>query len=206
MRKNGGDAFVDIKPKSYIIIIASSAFLAFGLYNVHSLSGVTEGGILGLVLLFDYWFGISPAISFFAVSAVCFAIGCRVLGKSFIARSAVAVASFSLSYALFEQFEPLWPGLYDTPLLAAVLGAVFVGVGTGMCVRENAAIAGDDALAMTLSHVTGIKIEYVYMLSDVAVLAMSLCYIPLRRIAYSLFTVILSGQIIGIIRRIGKKD
>ena len=31
--------------------IAGSAILAFGLYNVHALSGVTEGGILGLSLI-----------------------------------------------------------------------------------------------------------------------------------------------------------
>ena len=31
--------------------LLGSAILAFGLYNVHALSGVTEGGILGLTLL-----------------------------------------------------------------------------------------------------------------------------------------------------------
>ena len=44
--------FKDIKLKSCIVLILSSAFLAFGLYHVHSLSGVTEGGALGLNLLF----------------------------------------------------------------------------------------------------------------------------------------------------------
>ena len=28
----------------------SSAFLAFGLYHVHSVSGITEGGVLGMTL------------------------------------------------------------------------------------------------------------------------------------------------------------
>ena len=31
----------------------SSAFLAFGLYHVHSVSGITEGGVLGATLLLD---------------------------------------------------------------------------------------------------------------------------------------------------------
>ena len=39
-----------------LVSIFGSAFLAFGLYNVHALSGVTEGGVLGLTLLLDHWF------------------------------------------------------------------------------------------------------------------------------------------------------
>ena len=33
------------------LALAGSAILAFGLYNVHSFSNVTEGGVLGLSLI-----------------------------------------------------------------------------------------------------------------------------------------------------------
>lgn len=49
--------------KDSLISVFGSAFLAFGLYNVHALSGVTEGGVLGLTLLLDRWFSISPSVS-----------------------------------------------------------------------------------------------------------------------------------------------
>lgn len=194
--------FRDIKLKSCIIAIFSSIFLAFGLYHVHSLSGVTEGGVLGLNLLLEYWFHISPSVTNFVVSAICYFLGWRLLGRVFIIYSAVAATSFSISYRIFEQFDPLWPELYEMPLLAAVIGAVFVGVGTGICVRIGGAICGDDALAMCISHVTHMKVEKVYLISDTIVLLLSLSYIPLSRIAYSFLTVILSGQIIGLIQRI----
>ena len=46
-----------------------------------------------------------------------------------------------------------------------------------------------------------------YLLSDLIVLLLSLSYIPVRRIGFSLLTVILSGQIIGLIQKIpGKKS
>ena len=194
--------FRDIKLKSCIIAIFSSIFLAFGLYHVHSLSGVTEGGVLGLNLLLEYWFHISPSVTNFVVSAICYFLGWRLLGRVFIIYSAVAATSFSISYRIFDQFDPLWHDLYEMPLLAAVIGAVFVGVGTGICVRIGGAICGDDALAMCISHVTHMKVEKVYLISDTIVLLLSLSYIPLSRIAYSFLTVILSGQIIGLIQRI----
>ena len=72
-------------------------------------------------------------------------------------------------------------------------------------VRNGGAGSGDDALAMGISHLTKIKIQWVYLVSDTLVPGLSLIYIPWQRIGYSLLTVILSGQIIGWIQLIGVK-
>lgn len=195
-----------LKPISCAVALFSSAFLAFGLYHVHSFSGVTEGGVLGMTLLLEHWLHISPAVSGFVMNAVCYAAGWRLLGRAFIGYSAVAAAGFSLAYKIFEQFPPLWPGLADLPLAASVLGAMFVGVGAGLCVRVGGATGGDDALAMCLARVTGWDIQWIYLLSDFSVLALSVSYIPLERIGWSVLTVVLSGQIIGVIQKVGRKD
>ncbi|MCI9309647.1 MAG: YitT family protein [Lawsonibacter sp.] len=195
-----------MKPTSCAVALFSSAFLAFGLYHIHSFSGVTEGGVLGMTLLLEHWLHISPAVSGFVMNAVCYAAGWRLLGRAFIGYSAVAAAGFSLAYKIFEQFPPLWPGLADLPLAASVLGAMFVGVGAGLCVRVGGATGGDDALAMCLARVTGWDIQWIYLLSDFSVLALSVSYIPLERIGWSVLTVVLSGQIIGVIQKVKRKD
>jgi len=186
-----------LTPKRSIMLFFGGGLLAFGLYHVHSLAGVTEGGILGMTLLLQYWFHISPAWSGLVMNAICYFIGWRTLGMDFILCSAVAGGSFSLVYAVCELFPPLWPELVEHPLLAALLGAVFVGVSIGISVRAGGAPGGDDALAMSISHITGWKIQWAYLASDLTVLALSATYIDLERLAYSLLTVMLSGQIIG---------
>ena len=183
-------------------LILSGAALAFGLYEIHSFSGVTEGGVLGAVLLFEHWFGISPAISGAVLNALCYLIGIKTFGKPFLIRSAIAAGSFSLFYSLFEQTEPLFPRIAEHPLAAAAVGALFVGVTVGICVLIGGAPSGDDALAMSLSKKTGIRINWIYLASDLTVLLLSLTYIPLARIAYSLLTVVLSGQLIGLMTRL----
>ncbi|WP_394273439.1 YitT family protein [Butyricicoccus sp.] len=198
--------FQQIRARSCVIALCSSAFLAFGLYQVHSLSGVTEGGVLGLTLLLEHWWGISPSVSGGLLNLVCYAVGWKLLGQTFLVYSFVATAGFSLSYHFWECFEPFWPQLADMPLAAAVIGALFVGIGTGFCVRAGGAISGDDALAMSIAHVTRINIKWIYLLSDIAVLMLSLSYIPVQRIAYSLLTVVLSGQIIGVMQKIHKPE
>ena len=49
------------------------------MYNIHALSGVTEGGVLGATLLFDHWFGLSPAVSSFVLNIACYALGMPLL-------------------------------------------------------------------------------------------------------------------------------
>lgn len=189
------------KIKNILMILLGSAILAFGLYNVHSMSGVTEGGILGLTLLIKHWFNISPAWSGFILNAVCYIIGFKILGRSFMAYSAVAGVGFSVFYFIFEQFGPLWQNLSDAPFLAAILGALFVGVGVGLCVRAGGAPSGDDALAMSVSKAMRIDIRIAYLVSDVLVLLLSVSYIDIKRLLFSALTVILSGQLVGLFQK-----
>lgn len=184
-----------------LLNIAGSAILAFGLFNVHSLSGVTEGGFLGLTLLLHHWFNISPAVSGFVLNACGYIIGISVLGKRFVAYSIIAGVGFSVFYAIFEWIGPIFPQIAKLPLLAAIIGAVFVGVGTGLCVSSDGAPCGDDALAMSISKVCKIDIRWSYLIFDFAVLLLSLSYLDFKRIIFSLLTVFLSGQIIGFIQK-----
>ena len=82
---------------------------------------------------------------------------------------------------------------------------LFIGIGAGLCVRAGGATCGDDALAMSLTHATKIPIQWIYLISDLTVLLLSLSYIPVYRIVCSLITVVLSGQIIGWIQKIPTK-
>ena len=198
--------FPKLKPANCLTAFFASAFQAFGVYNIHALSDITEGGVLGATLLLQHWFGISPTFSSFFLNAACYLLGLKILGKTFIAYSFIAALGYSAGYYLCEQFPPLWPQIASYPLLAALAGALFIGIGAGLCVRAGGATTGDDALAMSLSHAAGVPIQNIYLVSDLSILLLSLTYIPFRRIVYSLLTVILSGQIIGLIQPKRKEE
>ncbi len=183
--------------KKCLMNLAGGGILAFGLYNVHALSNVTEGGILGMTLFLRHWFSLSPAWTSLILNLICYFVGWQILGWRFIGLSAVAAGGFSLFYAICEQFPPLWPSLADMPVLAAFLGAVFVGVGCGLCVRAGGAPTGDDALAMSISKKMNWDIRVAYLISDFSVLLLSATYIDFKRLLLSFLTVIISGQIVG---------
>ena len=194
-----------LKVQNCAILFFSAALQAFGMYHIHTVADITEGGVLGAILLIEYWFHISPAISSFVINTVCYLLGLKVLGIRFITYSFFAAVGYSAGYAVCELFPPLWPQIADMPLVAAIVGAPFIGIGAGLCVRTGGAIAGDDALAMSLQHITRIPIQWLYLISDLSVLILSLSYIPLNRIQWSLLTAVLSGQIIGWIQKIPSK-
>ena len=190
-----------------ISVALLGAFIqAVGLCNIHAFADVTEGGVLGATLLIQHWFAISPALSAFVLNALCYLFGWRTLGKDFLIYSAISGIGYSVFYALLEPFAPLWPALVESPLWSALIGAVFIGVGAGLCVRVGGAPGGDDALAMALSKLTKIDIQWIYLLTDGLVLGLSISYIPLTKLGWSLLTVVLSGQIIDLVAGIKLKE
>ena len=186
--------------KNTALSILGAFILAFGLYEIHSFSGVTEGGVLGASLLFKNTLCVSPAITSLVMNAICYFLGWRTFGRSFLFYSAIGTVTFSLSYRLLEGTAPIFD-LSPYPLVASIIGAVFIGVGCGLSVRAGGAPTGDDALAMALSRKFKWKIESVYLVSDLVVLSLSLTYIPPKRLLFSLFSVILSRKIVGIVER-----
>lgn len=190
----------------YAQLLLGSAILAFGLFNVHSQSRITEGGVLGTTLLLQHWFGISPSISEAVLDVCCYLLGLKYLGKSFLRYALTATGGFALSYALFERMGYMLPSMLDQPMLAAVVGGLFVGVGVGLVVRVGGAAGGDDALALVIAKLLHWPVSRAYLFTDLVVLLLSLSYIPLQNIACSLVTVTLSSFIIGKIHTLGKKD
>lgn len=181
----------------YIGMLAGAAIVAFGIFNVHGQSGITEGGVFGATLLIQHWTGLSPAVSEIVLDIICYALGFAFLGRRFLVDSLFATCAYAGFFALFERMGYLLPDMGKRPILAALVGALFVGVGVGLIVRQEAAGCGDDALALVIANRTGWDVSRAYLLSDVTVLTLSLSYIPLHKIACSLVTVTLSSFIIG---------
>ena len=198
-------------PKILLSILAGTAISAFGMVNIHQRVHITEGGGLGMILLLNYWFHIPASLLSPILDAISYAAGFKYLGKAFLPRSIAATLSLAFFLRFWEVVPFRLPDLSAHPLLAAVFGACFVGVGVGIIVRQGISSGGDDALALVISKITGCKISRAYLATDLTVLALSLSYIPVTRIAYSLVTVTVSSLLIDAVssfrvpERLGEK-
>ena len=182
--------------KKVLLIILGAAVCSFGIHNIHQRTAITEGGVIGMMLLIDRWLGLPPAVITPVLDITCYALAFRYLGGQFIKISVISTLSVSLFYDFWEMFPPMLPDLSAYPLAAALAGGMFVGIGVGLIVRQGGSSGGDDALALTISHVTRWRLSRAYLFTDLVVLVLSLSYIPLQRIFFSLITVTLSSFLI----------
>ena len=206
IRRIGKEAFTwdrlraGLEWRKVLLILLGAAVCSFGIHNIHQQTGITEGGVIGMMLLVEHWLGISPAFITPVLDAICYLLAFRYLGGRFLKVSLVSTVSVSLFYKIWEAFPPMLPDLSGSPLLAAVAGGVFVGAGVGLIVRQGGSSGGDDALALTISRVTGLRLSRSYLFTDLTVLLLSLTYIPLGRIAFSIVTVTVSSVLIDRIK------
>ena len=71
--------------KSIILIMIGATHLSFmGSYNFNYQNNVTEGGVLGLLLLMQHIFDISPSITSIVIDFSLFAIGSKFWKEIFI--------------------------------------------------------------------------------------------------------------------------
>ena len=190
--------------KKIFLIILGAGICTFGIHNIHQRTGITEGGVIGMMLLVERWLGISPSAITSVLDISCYLLAFKYLGGQFIKISMISTLSVSLFYKFWELFPPMLPDLSEYPLAAAVAGGLFVGIGVGIIVRQGGSSGGDDALALTISRVTRWRLSRSYLFTDLVVLGLSLTYIPVFRIAFSLITVTISSFLIDLVQNFGK--
>ncbi|MGL4875098.1 MAG: YitT family protein [Clostridium sp.] len=192
--------------KMIALIILGASILAFGSYNLNYQNDVTEGGVLGLMLLLQHIFNISPSITSIIIDFSLFIIGMKFLGKKFLLLASLSTVTFSLTYKLWESIGFVIPNLTHHMILASILSGIFVGVGAGIVVRAGAASGGDDVIAIIGSRLTKLKMNQVYYIMDAAVLLLSVIYISPRSLIYSVIAVLISGKLISVIYELGRTE
>lgn len=188
--------------KDISLILIGSTILAFGVYNFYYLNSITEGGVLGIILLLKNIFGFDVSVAGAILDIALLIMGFKMFGKKFFIYSVGASVGFSVLYDIFETVGPLVPqmGMFTS----AVLGGLSVGIGCGIMMRVGCASGGDDALAMIISKVTSLKLSTVYLITDGVVLLLSVSYIPAVQLVYSIVAVLISGKTIDFIYGLGR--
>ena len=65
--------------------------------------------------------------------------------------------SVSLFYDFWEMFPPMLPDLSAYPLIAALAGGLFVGIGVGLIVRQEVPAAETTPIRISIETVTSVS-------------------------------------------------
>jgi uncharacterized membrane-anchored protein YitT (DUF2179 family) len=131
------------------LVIIGSILAAIGLQFFLLPNHLLDGGVTGISILSSHLTNI-PFGAFLLVFNIPFVIlGYRKFGKEFARLSSIGILTLA---ALTFVHVP--EGFTDVPILAAIFGGIFVGVGAGFVIRYGGIIDGSDTIAILIDRVT----------------------------------------------------
>ena len=183
-----------------LCIVLGSIIVSFAVCFIHSKTSLTEGGQIGVELLLQHWFNISPAYSSVFIDLLLYILGFIILNKKFRINAIIGTLTYSISFFIFERVYLSLPFLNNL-LLSSIIGGVLVGIGCGIVVGHIGSCGGDDSLALILNKILKLPLFVCYFTIDLMVIIISMSYIDIKIIPYSILTSFISSLIIDIISR-----
>ncbi|WP_152394540.1 YitT family protein [Paenibacillus guangzhouensis] len=168
-----------------ILFIMLGAFifaLAVNLFVIPNELG--EGGVTGITIILYYLFQWSPGLVNLIFNAILLVIGYKFLDKTTTYYTIIAV----LFNSLFLHLTESWSIASNEPMINAIFGGVFAGVGIGLIVRVGGTTAGTVILARIAHKYLDWSISYALLFFDLIVAFSSYFIIGAEKL---MFTIVL---------------
>ena len=177
------------------LILIGSLITALG-FNLFFLPNhIASGGVSGLSVLAEAWFGAEPAFTQGALNIPLFVLGVIFLGKQYGVRS--LLGSFVLP--LFILLTKDLPTPTTNPLLASIYGGICVGVGLGVVFRGRGSTGGLTILAQIIQKISGLSFSVSVVLLDGTVIVLAAFILGMEQALYALIGLFVTGKAINAI-------
>lgn len=183
----------EIKNTLYILAGLFFANLAFNVFLIPN--NIAAGGFTGIGQLVNSATGLPVGTVSLALNVPLFLISMKNLGLRFGIRSLIATIAFSLLLDIVKVGT-----LFQDPLLAAVYGGLFSGLGFGLIIRGNATTGGTDMLASLIHRLCPrIKISWGIFIVDGLVIIASAFVYDMILAMYALICVFLCNLVVDFV-------
>ncbi len=180
----------------YIYIVIGASIVGIT-YNVFLLPAkLAAGGISGVSTLLYEAYQLSPALTQFAINVPIFIIGWITMGKDFGVKTLLGTFWVPFIIYLTEAI----PFTVTNPLLGAIYGGIFLGVGLGIVYKGNGSTGGTAAIAQVVKRFTGISSGYSQLIVDGIVVIASIFVFNLELTLFALMAIFISSKAIDFVQ------
>lgn len=180
----------------YLFVIIGAAIIAIGFNEFLLPNQVASGGVSGISTILHGLFGWYPGLVQYAFNIPLFIAGVFVLGKKFGIKSLVGTLALPLFVILTDSWEP-WT---LNPLLGAIFGGIFVGIGIGLVFKGKASTGGTDLLAQIITKYTGLTLGTSVLFIDGLIAVSAALVFDLEKGLYALIGLYVTTKTIDIIQ------
>lgn len=185
-------------------ILVGTAIYAFGLHYFVIPNQLMEGGVTGIAILLNYAAGWPLSVSTLLLNIPLFLAGWKLLGKEQMIYTFIGVVSLSVFLAIIEQLiRSGWLVPFESSsdyMLAALYAGVCLGTGLGIVFRFGGTTGGTDIVARIISQWKGFSMGQIILTFDAIIIGMSMLYITLERVLYTLVVVFIASKLIDFIQ------
>lgn len=182
-----------------LMIIIGCGMYAFGLVAINIANNLAEGGVTGITLILRYWFHINPAYSTLALNIPLILIGYHYLGKRSLIYTIFGTVMLSVWIWIWQRI-PLNINIHHDLFIAGVLAGILGGAGSGLVYRFGGTTGGADVVARIFEKQRGVIMGKTLLIFDTIVLTLSLSYIDIRQMMYTLLAAYVFSRIVNFIQ------
>jgi len=154
--------------RDYALIVIGALIGSFGLAYFLVPFKIAPGGIGGLATALHHLWGMPVGIMMLIFNVPLFLVGLKFLGGGFGIRTLVGMVLYSVFTDFFDLVLSLGPMTTDK-LMAAIYGAILLGVGLGLVFKGGGSTGGTDIPARILSRYTGLSTGISFLVFDVVI-------------------------------------
>ncbi len=168
-----------------IMIAVGSGIFGFSLVFFNIANNLADGGLSGVSLIFKAVFQIDPAYTTVILNIPLIWMGYRYLGRQSLIYTIFGTLMLSASLWVWQRV-PLDININHDLFLAALGAGICGGAGQGIVYRFGGTTGGTDIIAKMFERFRGVPMGKTLLWLDVVILTVSLVYVDLRQMAYTL--------------------
>ena len=183
-----------------LIVLVGTAVYAVGLYYFVEPSNTAPGGVSGIALLVNYATGFPVGIASALINFPLLILGLVFLGKEFILKTLLSVASFTViyDYILTPLNIPYYGG---ERLMASLYGGVVTGVGLGLVFYAAGSTGGTDIVTKLVQRrFPHMQLGRILLIVDLAIVGASvIVYRSIESALYAVIVIYANTQLINLV-------
>lgn len=161
--------------RDFTMITIGLMFYAIGFCAFILPHAIVIGGMAGLGTLVYFASNkfIPVAVTMYGVNLVLIAIGWKVLGKAFVARTIFGATGISVFIGLIEGYFVSHPPILADTAMSIILGGILCGLGIGTIYIHNGTSGGTDIVAALVTKVSNVSVGRTMMIVDMSIVGLT---------------------------------
>jgi uncharacterized membrane-anchored protein YitT (DUF2179 family) len=163
--------------KEYLFITFGVTLYALGWALFLTPNSMLGGGVTGFSALLQYVTGIPLSVTYFVMNILLLAIGTKILGTGFGAKTIYAIIMTSVMLELTQTYIPEEFTKYfaeQGEIVCALLGGIMAGVGIGISMSQGGSTGGTDIIALIWCKFKPASPGKIILIIDVVIILSSL--------------------------------